>query len=337
MRKVISMPHKHCDSTCYINGLEDLLAWKGASYADYLLPLVGGMASFAYLKFKMAKPPCMVYWGNNPKYLLRNLEKIVGFSQMVSEGKSFKTAFTQIKESIDKCQPVVTGALDMYFLHYYPGIYKQQHIPLHYFLVVGYDDEKQAVIVHDCGRTTAQQVPYAEFEKALNVKVPGMSKKNTFRSFKLPDRLPSELEVAGKGFTFKAEQMLKPPVKMFGIPAMRRLAEEIITWKGKDCFEHLITYATTPPQLPSSYEHSDGMRQTQATVLANLGEKYSINEWVNASESFAKSAELIRELCKAAAEQDTPKCSELVTQATNIEEEAYNVLKSAAQHPERSN
>jgi hypothetical protein len=33
------------------------------------------MASFAYLKFKMAKPPSMVYWGSNPKYLLRNLEK----------------------------------------------------------------------------------------------------------------------------------------------------------------------------------------------------------------------------------------------------------------------
>ena len=155
MRKVISIPHKSCDYTCYVNGVEDMLAWKGAIYTDYLLPLVGGMASFAYLKFKRAKPPCMVFWGNNPKYLLRNLEKIIGFTQSVSEGRSFKTMFTQIKESIDRGQPVMAGALDMYYLHYYPDIYKQQHIPIHYFLVVGYDDEKQTVHVHDCGRTDA--------------------------------------------------------------------------------------------------------------------------------------------------------------------------------------
>jgi hypothetical protein len=328
MRKVISVPHKFCDYTCYVNGLEDVLAWKGASYTDYLLPLVGGMASFAYLRFKMAKPPCMVYWGSNPKYLLRNLEKIVGFSQTVNEGKCFKTAFAKIKESLDKSRPVMTGALDMYFLHYYPDIYKRQHIPIHYFLVVGYDDEKQVVIVHDCGRTAAQEVPYAEFEKALNVKVPGMSKKNTSRTFVLPNKLPSEFDIARKGFAFKADQMLKPPAKMFGIPAMRKLAREITTWQSEDCFEHLITYATTPPQLPSSYEHSDGMRQTQAAVLANLGEKYSVNEWVNASKSFTNSAGLIRQLCKAAAERDTPKCSELVTQTANIEEEAYNLLKT---------
>jgi len=330
MRKVISIPHKSCAYTCYVNGVEDVLAWKGAVYTDYLLPLVGGMASFAYLKSKRAKPPCMVFWGNNPKYLLRSLEKIIGFTQSVSEGKSFKTMFTQIKESIDRSQPVMAGALDMYYLHYYPDIYKQQHIPIHYFLVVGYDDEKQSVHVHDCGRTAVQHVPYAEFEKALNVKVAGMSRKNTFRTFKFPNRLPSELEVARKGFVMKAEQMLKPRVRMFGIPAMRKLVKEITTWKSRDCFEHLITYATTPPQLPSNYEHSDGMRQIQANVLMSLGEKYSINEWVNASKSFKESAALIKKLCMAAAEQDAPKCSKLITQIAGVEEEAYSLLKTAS-------
>jgi hypothetical protein len=124
--------------------------------------------------------------------------------------------------------------------------------------------------------------------------------------------------------------MLKPPVTVFGIPAMRKLAKEITKWKSKDCFEHLITYATTPPQLPSNYENSDGMRQIQANVLVSLGKKYSINEWVDASKSFKKSAALIKELCKAAVEQDAPKCSKLITQIAGIEEEAYNLLKTAS-------
>jgi hypothetical protein len=86
MRKIIQIPHKFCDYTCYVNGLEDVLASKGSSFTDFLLSVVGGMASFAYLKFKSATPPCMVFWSTNPKYLHRNLERIIGFEQTVSEG-----------------------------------------------------------------------------------------------------------------------------------------------------------------------------------------------------------------------------------------------------------
>jgi hypothetical protein len=332
MRNTISLPHKFCDYTCYVNGLEDVLAWKGSSYTDFLLSVVGGMASFAYLKFKRAKPPCMVYWSTSPEYLLRNLEKIIGLRQVVIEGKSYKTTFSKLKESIDKGEPAMTGALDMYYLHYYPKIYNKHHVPIHYFLVVGYDDERKVVFVHDCGRKDVQEVHFAEFEKALDVKVPGMSKRNTFRVFKLPKKIPSQLEVARKGFAFKAEQMLKPPVKMFGIPAIRKLAQEIGAWNNVECFKHLVTYATTPPQLPRNFEHSDGMRFAQADVLENLGKEYQVKEWTDASQSFTKSGNLTIKLCKAATKQETGMCSELLTQIANIEEEAYRLLRSASQN-----
>lgn len=289
------------------------------------------MASFAYLKFKLANPPCMVFWSTNPKYLLRNLAQIIGFKQVVSEGKSFKKTLAEIKEFIDQDEPVMAGALDMYYLPYYPQMYSKAHVPIHYFLVVGYDDEKQVVFVNDCGRKDAQQVPYTEFEKALNVKVPGMSKKNTFRVFKLPNEIPSEVEVAKNGFDHKAQQMLEPPVKMFGIPAMRKLAEEITSWNNEECFKHLVTYATTPPQLPSGYDHSDGMRYAQANVLESLGNKYSINQWVDASKTFRKSGDMIIDLCKKAMKQETGKCSELIAQIADIEERTYTTLTETTQ------
>jgi len=326
MQKIIILPHKLCDGTCYVNGLEDVLAWKGSKFPDFLLSVVGGMASFAYLKFKKAKPPCMVYWGTNTRYFLRNLEKIVGFNQTIVEGKSFKTTFAKIKEFINKGEPAMAGALDMYYLHYYPKIYNKYHVPIHYVLVVGYDDEKKVVFMHDCGRENTQEVPYTEFENALNVKVPGMSAKNTFRVFKLSEKLPSELEIGRRGFAYKAEQMLKPPVKLFGIPAMHKLAGEIVSWNNHECFEHLVTYATTPPELPKSFEHSDGMRLAQAGVLENLGKKYKINTWVDASKLFKKSGKLIIELCNHALKQETETCSELITQIACVEEEAYGLL-----------
>jgi hypothetical protein len=327
MKKLHVLPHRICESTCYVNGLEDILAWKGSEYTDYLLSVVGGMASFTYLRFKRADPPCMVYWGANTKYLMKDLANIIGFKETVVEGKTFKSMFSILKKAIDNGKPVVAGALDMYHLHYYPELYKKQHMPIHYILAIGYDDEEQVVYAHDCSHGGVQKIPYRDFEESLGVKVPGMSKKNTIRTFVLPEKLPTELEVARKGFSYKAEKFLNPPVKLFGVPAMRRLAEEIFEWDNKKCFEHMATYATTPPMLPKTFENSHGMRFWQADVLNTLGRKYGVDEWVEASTLFRRSGEEIIDLSKASLEQDRQQISEDLTRIADIEEKAYESLK----------
>jgi len=329
MKKLNTLPHKVCESTCYVNGLEDLLAWKGAHYADFLLSVVGGMASFAYFRFKRADPPCMVYWGANPKYLMKDLAKIIGFTDTVTEGKVFHNMFARLKEFVDEGRPVMAGALDMYYLHYYPDLYKKIHVPIHYVLVVGYDDDEKVVSVHDCSHAKIQRIPYDEFEKSLNVNVPGMSKKNTVRAFALPEKLPSEFEVAKTGFSHKAERFLKPPVKMFGVPAMRKLAKQILEWDNEKCFEHMVTYATTPPLLPKTFENSHGMRFWQANVLKVLGNKYNVDSWVQASALFQQSGEKIMILCEQALKQNRQEASNTLLEIAEIEEQAYTLLKPA--------
>ncbi|NWG11522.1 DUF4872 domain-containing protein [Candidatus Bathyarchaeota archaeon] len=327
MKKLLVLPHRVCESTCYVNGLEDVLSWKGADYSDFLLSVVGGMAGFTYLRFKRADPPCMVYWGANPKYLMKDLAGIIGFKEKVVEGRSFEFMFSHLKSLIDSGQPVMAGALDMYYLHYYPELYMKQHVPIHYVLVVGYDDEEQTVLVHDCSHREVQKIPYDEFEKSLNVNVPGMSKKNTIRTFALPEKLPSEFEVAKKGFAFKAERFLNPPVKLFGIPAMRKLAKEIYDWDDKKCFEHMATYATAPPLLPTSFENSHRMRWWQAEVLNALGKKYKVKDWVDASMFFRESGTKIMRLCEAALRQDKETISKMLLEIAEIEERGYKLLK----------
>ena len=329
MRKLNTLPHRVCESTCYVNGLEDLLAWRGAEYTDFLLSVVGGMAGFAYFRFKKADPPCMVYWGANPKYLMKDLAKIIGFRDALIEGKIFKSTFSRLKEFVDNGQPVMAGALDMYYLHYYPDLYMKVHVPIHYVLVVGYDDEEEVVFALDCSHAKVQRIPYDELEKSLNVNVPGMSKRNTVRAFTLPEKIPSEFEVAKTGFSYKAERFLNPPVKMFGIPAMRKLAKEILEWDNRKCFEHMVTYATTPPLLPRTFENSHGMRFWQAHVLKVLGSKYGVNSWIETSTLFKQSGKKIVTLCEEALKQNRQEASNILLEIADIEEQAYRLLKAA--------
>jgi len=327
MKKIHNLPHRVYESTCYVNGLEDLLAGKAADYSDYLLPVIGGMAGFAYLRFKRADPPRMVYWGASPKYLMKDLANIIGFEEAVIEGRSFDSTFSRLKGFIEEGRPVVAGALDMYYLHYYPDLYGKLHVPIHYVLVVGYDDEEQVIFVHDCSHKNVQEVPIDEFRKSLDVKVPGMSKKNTIRAFTLPQKIPSEFEVAKKGFSYKAERFLNPPVKLFGIPAMRKLAEEIFEWQNKKRFEHMVTYATTPPLLPTTYENSHGMRFWQANVLNELGNKYNVRNWTEAATLFRRSGEKIMKLCEAALKQDKQQTADFLMEIAELEERAYGLLR----------
>jgi hypothetical protein len=327
LRKLLGLPHRVCESTCYVNGLEDILAWKGAEYSDFLLSVIGGMAGFAYFRFKRADPPCMVYWGANPKYLIKDLTNIIGFKEILLEGKTFKNTFPKLKEFVDNGQPVVAGALDIYYLHYYAGLYEKHHMPIHYVLVIGYDDKERVIFVQDCSLKGIQSISYEEFEKSLDVNVPRMSKKNTIRSFAIPQKLPSEFIIARKGFSYKAERFLKPPVRLFGLPAMRKLAEEIFEWNNKKCFEHMVTYATAPPLLSETFENSHGMQFWQADVLSKLGSKYKMKNWTEAALFFRQSGNRITKLCEAALKQAKQKVSQLLTEIANIEERAYAMLR----------
>jgi hypothetical protein len=52
MKKLIEMPLWAHELTCYAKGLFHIFKWNGAGYSYFLLPIIGGMASFACLKFK---------------------------------------------------------------------------------------------------------------------------------------------------------------------------------------------------------------------------------------------------------------------------------------------
>ena len=131
-----------------------------------------------------------------------------------------------------------------------------------------------------------------------------------------------------RGFSYKAQRFLEPPVRLFGIPAMRKLAEEISEWDNEKCFEHMVTYATTPPLLPKTFENSHGMRFWQADVINVLGSRYNVSSWTMASTLFRRSGEKIMKLCEAALKQNTQEISKSLLEIAEIEEQEYRLLKA---------
>jgi hypothetical protein len=341
----IELPHKVCGKTCMVNGLEDLYEWKtGERLPDWLLFYVSGMAGFVYLKVNRSPIPRLVGWGTVPKSQYKTLAPIVGFEWSILEGRSFSFALQRAKEHIDRGTPVILGAIDMYHLPYYDQFYHKTHVPLHYVLMVGYDDERELVLVHDCDRAEIQEIPYTDLELAWDIHVPGMSKKNTFLVFEFDDRVADAATIVHEGMLHKAKHMLEPPTAMFGVKGMRKLARELPRWPEElsadsldTCLRNLVEYTGFPPAPPNRLtgcdepdNHTAG-RDGFADLLARLAGDYDRPAWAEAASLFEQSGAALEDVTDAVVDvilgrSDTLEpAAELVAHIADLEEQAYRL------------
>jgi len=346
--KQIELPHKVCGYSCMINGLEDLYENKtGVRLPNWLLLHLSGLLGFVYIKNKNAPTPRMVFWGSNlGKYQYEALADVVGFQwQMVSD-RSFPFTLKRAKEFVDQGTAPILGVLDMYHLPYYDKFYHKIHVPIHYVLMVGYDDRQEAVLVLDCDRPDAQMVPYTDIEQAWNVNIPGLGKKNTFYTFEFNRQVADVEAIARNGLRKRASEMLEAPVSMLGIKGMRKLARELIHWPDEltptqhdICLRHLAEFTGFPPVPPSQLtgysdapdNHAAG-RDVFAGLLRKLSVDYTEPSWAKAAFHFDQSAKKLEELTDTVCDFILEKTNSLetaavlVTAIAEIEEDGFSLL-----------
>jgi hypothetical protein len=116
------------------NGMEDLYERRtGEEVPDYFFFCLSGIGSFVYMKFNQGKLRRMANWNDGrTKKMYQAISTTVGFTYHYIEGKTFEYALSKAKKQIDEDSPVVLGALDMYYLAYYPKMFHHAHIPIHY-------------------------------------------------------------------------------------------------------------------------------------------------------------------------------------------------------------
>jgi len=314
--QLINLPHKVCEYTCPINGIEDQYEWKtGVRLPDRLLLFLN--IGFTYIKQKRAPAPRMVFWGAGMgKPLYQFLSEIIGYQWTYSEGKGFKTAFQMAKDSIDRGVPAMLGLLDMYHLPYFKKFYHKVHIPQHYVLMVGYDEQKEVIYVQDNSRPEVQAVPYSDLKAAWNVHNPGQGIPNTLCLFEFNPQIATPLEIMRNGWRKRAQAVLNPPVSFAGIPGLHKFAREFPQWAEElepsayqESLRHLVMYTCSVvpllPQrlLPFPLEQPDPHQATRDALSAQLerfAAEYDQPGWKKAAACFKASGQSIQQLTEAA-------------------------------------
>jgi hypothetical protein len=218
----------------------------------------------------------------------------------------------------------------MFYLHFYDEIYHQRHIPIHYLLLVGYDDEN--AYVHDTDLDDVQNVPLDELEQAWDVNIPGLGKRNRLVSMNIPREIASNNALIRRSIGDQCKTMLKPPVSMIGIPAMEKVSREIAGWPQElgegvadSCLKQVREYLNSPPDLLGN--HLTAGRDIYITFLEQAGVMTSL-DFSAAIKRFQAAMGLIPKIAEAIQHDDLKDTAAGFASVAGEEKEAYRILSN---------
>jgi hypothetical protein len=192
------------------------------------------------------------------KQMYEFLAPIVGFEYKHYEYKTFEQAIKKAKVEINAGYPPVLGALDMYYLPYYSKLYHGEHIPFHYVLMVGYDDDAQCIDLLDCGRKEVKTLFYDELRHAWDCSYPGLSKPNTVCTIRI-NATKDKYQIAKEALAKKGEMFLNPPVSFVWkkgflkfIHELPKLKSELTKEDYDKILANMVTFFGTVPTVPNA-------------------------------------------------------------------------------------
>ena len=205
------------------------------------------------------------------------------------------------KNEIDEGYPVVLGPLDMFYLPYLK-MYHTEHIPIHYVMMIGYDEEKNCVLIYDCEREDVIELAVSDLELAWNIEKNGVGDKNGFIKIRLNENLSDKYTLSRNCLLKKAERQFREKLYILGISAYEKIAKELPKWKKKfseedyrNALTSITEYMGKVPKVPNQIM---GVNEADipycanydrlAAVIHELGQEYKQDNWIKAAELFDK-------------------------------------------------
>jgi hypothetical protein len=329
MNHLLRIPHRVAHAQCIVNGIRDLIHWcSDRDWSNEFVYGLGQGSGFAYIRVKQAKPPRQVYWGAATPRQHEYLAELLGANYTVIENRTFGFTWDKACKAIKAGTPPVLGPLDMFFLPYYEHIYRKRHIPIHYVLLVGNDN--QNAYVHDTDKESVQTIPLDELELSWNVNVPAMGKKNRLVIFDIPKELAPNKVLIRESIADKCQTMLHPPVNMLGIPGMKKLAHEIVRWHveiGEErtaaCLQQVHEYLNTPPDITGN--HLTAARDLYIAFLQEAGQMAGL-DFTTPIANLQESMRIIPLIAHAIQQGNLEETSDYIRQVAEVEAKAYTEL-----------
>ncbi len=328
------IPHRPAMGMCPVNGIRDLVQWRsGRDWSNAFVWGLGLGGGFAYIRVNVANPPRQIFTGNATPRQHRYLADLLCAPFFELENRAFQSAWAKACEAVDQGRLPILGPLDMYYLPYYEGIYHQRHIPIHFFLLAGYDLEN--AWVYDTALDAVQEIPLTELRLAWNMQVPGLGKRNRLALLDIPADLPRDEDLIRHAVADQAQFMLRPPVNMLGLPAMRKVAREIAGWPGElgetaaeKCLHQAREYLNSPPD-----EHGNNLTAGRDRYIAFLQEAMTLAplNFLAAIDYLRQSMEVVPELAAAMERRDLSRAATCFTAMADAETSAYISLTQAVQ------
>jgi hypothetical protein len=314
---------------CPVNGIRDLVHWRtGRDWSNEFLHGLGQGGGFAYLRFNFADPPRQVYWGIASPRQHRYLAELFDARYTEFENTTFKYSWRKATQALDAGTPPIIGPLDMFHLHFYPQIYHQRHIPIHYLLLIGYDDA--TAYVHDTGLGSVQALPLSELEPAWDVNSPGLGKRNRLVILELPMEIATTSSLIRRSIHDQSSMMLKPPVSMLGIPAMQKLSREIAAWPeelgeqvSRSCLRQVREYLNFPPDILG--DHLTAGRDIYIAFLEQAATIVGL-DFSKVIDLFRTSMSIIPKIAVSIQHDDPADASAGFAVIAALEKEAFTVL-----------
>jgi hypothetical protein len=301
-RKLLPLKHHLSSGCCMWSGIEDVYA----TMTNQTLPeaFFFGLSSFgesAYINTGDKDRPYMfsIVDGRTRKTYDR-IKDILGLTYQISQGRTLSYALTSIKKEIDSGNPVILGPLDMYYLPYLK-MYHQFHIPIHYIVMVGYDDDKDCILIYDCDRPELIELPLQDLIQAWQIQKNPVGDKHGFIRFSLSDHQLMKYELAKTCLQKKAQRQLCQKPNFIGINAYHKIARELPHWKDnytqaefKNILSSLVEYFGRVPKLPNEILGIDSNEDISyqanydrlGNILVQLGDEFDQSEWRNAGKLF---------------------------------------------------
>ncbi|MDD3212418.1 MAG: BtrH N-terminal domain-containing protein [Eubacteriales bacterium] len=311
-KKILAVQHHLDDYECMWNGIEDLyIRDTGEALPPSFFFSLSSFGSFCYRKTPKSALKRMVSLGDGrTKQMYRFLAPIAGFTYKHYEYQTFEQALTKAKAEIDAGYPIVLGALDMYYLPYFPKLYHGDHIPFHYVLMIGYDEAAQCIDLLDCARQEAQTLPLDALRQAWDCGYPGLSKPNTVCTIRM-NATKNKCQIAKEALATRGEMFLHPPVNFVGKKGFEKFIHELPQLKSEltkeeydKLLENMVTFFGTVPTVPNALRGIDapdevafcGGFDKMSRILDDMGQEYNNKAWLTAAAHFQEGAAFISEI-----------------------------------------